>query len=157
MTDAATRLPNATLRRTRRALWALVTVSAVALAACVVLMPSAVGAAALSLAGASLMLVVTGVGRAKDRVVERAVRQDLSADSAARSAGARLAVRIAVAVALAAFATTAVLLEHGMLAAGAAFTLTIFAVFGAPVWLAAVGEAEAQTRGAVDERRDAGR
>jgi hypothetical protein len=142
-----------TVRRFRRLLWTVAALAALSLAAGLVFRPALVGVSAITLAGASLMIIISGLGRTRAVVVEEALRTNMPVGDAARKTGTRTAIRITAALTLAAFATAAAMLDREMLAAGAAFTLAIFSVVGAPAWLAAVGETEDATRQALQSRR----
>lgn len=141
-------------RPMQRAVQAIALLALVALVIGVFASPPLASVAAVVLASASLLLVVLKAGHSREAPIVRDVRaQDRAGDhaedlgtEAARGAGARTALRIAVAITLASAVVGAVALDAVPTAAGVAFLLTAFAVFGAPTWLAAVGDAEDSVR-----------
>lgn len=141
------------LRWLRRILRLIGTVSAVTLLFALVGEPTVVSVSALSLAGACLLLVVLDIGQTRSTVAAAAMRSGIASNEAARRAGVRTAVRLTLAVGLAAFAVVATVLDRSMMVAGSAFVLAAVAIFGAPAWLATVGDNEAMTSDDVDARR----
>ncbi|MEY3144175.1 MAG: hypothetical protein RLY21_2668 [Planctomycetota bacterium] len=141
------------LRWVRRILRLIGAVSAVTLLFALIGEPMLVSASALSLAGACLLLVVLDIGQTRSRVATAALRSGLGSGEAARKAGVRTAIRLTLAVGLAAFAVVATMLDRTTLIAGSAFALAAVAIFGAPAWLATVGDNEAMTSADVEAQR----
>jgi hypothetical protein len=141
------------LRWMRRVLRVMAAASLVSLLLALAFAPQLVTTAALVLAGSCLLLVVIDIGQTRTRVAADAVRSGLASSEAARKAGVRTAVRRALAIGLATFAVVAMALDRTMLVAGSAFALAAIAIFGAPAWLATVGDNEAMASADVEARR----
>jgi hypothetical protein len=143
----------ARLRWMRRVLRVMAAASLVSLLLALAFAPRLVSTAALVLTGSCLLLVVIDIGQTRARVAADAVRSELASSDAARKAGVRTAVRLALTIGLAAFAVVAMVLDRTMLVAGSAFALSAVAIFGAPAWLATVGDNEAMVSADAEARR----
>lgn len=143
----------ARLRQMRRALRVAGAAAMASLLFGLAFAPRLIAPSALLLAGSCLVLIVIDVGQTRAQVAAAAVRTGLASSDAARQAGVRTTVRLVLAIAIAAFAAASMALDRTMLVAGSAFVLAAIAIFGAPAWLATVGDNEAMTREDVEARR----